>query len=461
MDRHENANSNGTNDAPLEKVFDKITSPLEEFVHSESRSGVLLMACTIIALVFANSALLHAYEHTLETVVSIGFGDWTLEKSLHHWINDGLMAIFFFLVGLEIKREVLVGELSDAKAAALPIIAALGGMVVPALIYYAFGSGSDAVDGWGIPMATDIAFAVSIMILLGSRVPKSMLTFLIALAIVDDLGAVMVIAVFYTENLSINYLALALIVFALLVLLNQGGIRAYLPYIILGVLMWFFMLKSGIHATIAGVLTAMAIPARSKYAPSKFSDLVRRAMNDFDAFHVPNLTIMNNNQQQAVLHTLENGIHLVTTPLQRLEHALHMPVAFIIIPIFALANAGIPISMESLQQASSSMVAIGVVVGLVLGKLIGIAGATWLAMKFGIGALPEGANFKHVIGVGLLGGIGFTMSIFIAELAFVHNAEYLLMAKTGILMGSLIAGIAGYLWLFSTGNPHQAAPKQA
>ncbi|MDH5301412.1 MAG: Na+/H+ antiporter NhaA [Gammaproteobacteria bacterium] len=440
----------------LEKVFHKVMTPIEEFIHHESVSGLLLMACTVLALVVANTALAPLYQNILHAPVGIGFGSWQLEKSLHHWINDGLMAIFFFLVGLEIKREVMVGELSDARAAALPIFAAIGGMVVPALIYLSLSAGGNTVDGWGIPMATDIAFAVGIMTLLGSRVPKSMLTFLIALAIVDDLGAVIVIAMFYTENLDLTYLMMAFAIFGLLVLLNQGGVRSYLPYVIFGILMWFFMLKSGVHATIAGVLTALTIPALPKFSPTEFSRLAQQSILRFDAHTIPNQNIMNNENQNAVLRSLSNGITLVTSPLQRMERSLHMPVAFLIIPIFALANAGIPISVDSMGEALTSPVSLGVMAGLVLGKLLGIAGATWLAIKLGIGVLPEGANFKHVIGVGLLGGVGFTMSIFIAELAFSNSPEHLLMAKTGILIGSIVAGVAGYLWLYKVGSPRPA-----
>jgi len=458
MSQHSNTDpekvqpGNGEN-APLEKVFDKIVSPFEQFIHDETKSGLLLMACAIIALVIANTALLHSYEHLLHTKVGFAFGNWELEKTLHHWINDGLMALFFFVVGLEIKREILVGELSDPRQASLPIIAAIGGMVMPAVLYATLNTGEGgAMSGWGIPMATDIAFAVGVMVLLGSRVPRTLLTFLVALAIVDDLGAVMVIALFYTENIALDALTIAGILLGVLILFNRAGIRHPLPYFLVGMLMWLAMLKSGVHATLAGVLTALTIPARPKYEPEKFSDLVRKLMDKFDASHRKGISIMRNDEQRSIVQTLENGVHLVETPLQRLEHSMHVWVAFLIIPIFALANAGIPLDFSKIGESLTHPVTLGVIVGLIFGKILGIAGFSWVAVKLGWASLPEGINFKQIIGVSMLGGIGFTMSIFIAELAFVGQAETLLMAKTGILFASVAAGVLGYLWLLKSGQ---------
>ncbi len=436
-----------TADAPLEKIFDKIASPFEEFIHHETSSGLLLMLCAIIALITANSALATSYEHLLHTTIGFSFGDVQLEKTLHHWINDGLMALFFFVVGLEIKREILVGELSDPRQASLPIIAAVGGMVVPALIYFMFNSEGDAAAGWGIPMATDIAFAVGVMVLLGSRVPKTLLMFLVALAIVDDLGGVLVIAFFYTETINYNALGFVALLFAVLVVFNRAGIRYPLPYFLVGLLLWLAMLKSGVHATLAGVLTALTIPASPKYEPGNFGHLVRGLMDRFDAAHRPGESIMRNDEQRSILQTLENGVHLVETPLQRLEHSMHLWVAFLIIPIFALANAGIPLDFGNMGELMTNSVTLGVISGLILGKIIGIAGFSWLAIKFGIGSLPVGTTFAQIVGASILGGIGFTMSIFIAELAFVGQEENLLMAKTGILFASVAAGVVGYLWL--------------
>ncbi len=441
-----------SNTTVLEKAFKKIITPFDEFIRRETTSGLLLLVCTILALAVANFGFYDAYQHLLHTSVSIGIGDWTLEKSIHHWINDGLMALFFFVVGLEIKREVIVGELSDIRKASLPIIAAIGGMIVPALIFTAFNLGGDSGSGWGIPMATDIAFAVGALALLGSRAPKALLIFLLALAIVDDLGALLVIAIFYTETIEPTALLLGLLTFMALIIMNLLGIRKSLPYFILGLLLWLALLKSGVHATLAGVLTALTIPARSLFEPQQFSGNMRKLLDKFDANHRPGVSIMRNEKQLSILQTFENGVHSMETPLQRLEHKLHMPVAFIIIPIFALANAGIPIELAGIGETLLHPVTLGVMAGLLFGKFLGITGFCFLAIKLGIGRLPQGVSFNQLAGVSVVAGIGFTMSIFIAELAFVGQEQYLLMAKTGILFASLIAGIIGYIWLYLASN---------
>ena len=438
--------------SPLESAFDRIITPFEEFIHRETTSGILLMLCAAVALVIANSGFYETYLHVLETKFSLALGPWALEKSLHHWINDGLMALFFFVVGLEIKREVLVGELSDLRQAALPIVAAVGGMLIPALIYAAINFDGEGIGGWGIPMATDIAFAVGCLALLGSRIPKALLTFLVALAIVDDLGAVLVIAFFYTDQIYMTALMLAGLFLAILVLFNMLGIRKPLPYFLIGLLMWVAMLKSGIHATLAGVLTALTIPATTRYDPSQFSQLVQKLMRKFDASYRPGESIMRNDEQRSILQTFENGIQMAETPLQRLEHSMHTPVAFLIIPIFALANAGVPIQLEGIGEVLGDPITLGIIAGLVAGKFIGIAGFSWVAIKMGIGRLPHGVTFSQLAGVAVLAGIGFTMSIFIAELAFANDPQDLLMAKTGILLASALAGGAGYLWLRLAGR---------
>ncbi|MES9965088.1 MAG: Na+/H+ antiporter NhaA [Candidatus Sedimenticola sp. 20ELBAFRAG] len=443
---------NHANYQPWEKAFRQIATPFEEFIHEETASGLILMVCTIVALFLANSFLHHHYEHVLHTEIAISLGGWELRHTLHHWINDGLMALFFMVVGLEIKREVIVGELSDFNAALMPIVAAVGGMVVPALAFYVMNIGGSGAGGWGVPMATDIAFAVGVLVLLGSRVPKTVLTFLVGLAIVDDLGAVVVIALFYTEQIYTNWLFLSLVAFVLLIVLNLFGFRKPLPYFLVGTVMWFTMLQSGIHATLAGVLTALTIPVKPKFDHKLFVEHMSELLDSLKSHQSKqseprSACIIHDTHSRGVLQTLENGVHSVESPLQRLEHAMHMPVAFVIIPIFALANAGIPVELSALGQTLTHPVALGVMFGLVIGKLLGIAGVTWLAIKLGFGNLPEGMNFRHLIGVGFVGGIGFTMSIFIAELGFAGQAENLLMAKTGVLFASLIAGVAGYLWL--------------
>jgi NhaA family Na+:H+ antiporter len=446
----------GIYNAPWEKSFDKILTPFEEFLHRQTTSGMLLMAMAVIALVLANGPLASAYEHVVHTLISLDIGSWTLEMSLHHWINDGLMALFFFVVGLELKREFLVGELAKPRNAALPIAAAVGGMVVPALIYFAINPDGDAALGWGIPMATDIAFAIGALALLASRVPKALITFLVALAIVDDLGAVIVIAVFYTDSIALVPLAVAGGLFALLLVFNLSGIRKIIPYFIVAVLLWYAMLQSGVHATLAGILGALSVPATPKYNPERFSELVRNLMRRFEASHQPGKSIMTNDALRAIVQTLENGVRSVGSPLQRLEYIWHMPVAYLVIPIFALANAGIPLEFGSLGDTLTHPVMLGVSLGLVLGKFIGITGTSWLVLKLGVAELPKDTRFTQIAGVSLLGGIGFTMSIFVAQLGFGEREDLLLMAKTGILAASLLAGVAGFIWLYLVSKPIEA-----
>ena len=443
----------GVYHAPWEKSFDKILTPFEEFIHRQTTSGLLLMAMAVIALILANGPLTDAYQHIIHTLISLNIGNWKLEMSLHHWINDALMALFFFVVGLELKRELLVGELAKLRNASLPIAAAIGGMVVPALIYFAINPTGDAALGWGVPMATDIAFAIGALALLASRVPKALITFLVALAIVDDLGAVMVIAVFYTDTIALTPLVVAGALFAVLMVFNISGIRKTLPYFIVAVLLWYALLLSGVHATLAGILGALSVPATPKYNPERFSQHVQELMLRFDRSHQPGQSIMTNDALRSVVQTLENGVHSVEAPLQRLEHIWHMPVAYLIIPVFALANAGIPLALDSLGDAFTHPVMLGVSLGLLLGKFIGISGASWLVLKLGVAELPKDTRFTQIAGVSLLAGIGFTMSIFVAQLGFSHNEELLLMAKTGILFASLLAGISGYIWLYLVSKP--------
>ncbi len=439
--------------SPWEKTFDKILTPFEEFIHRQTTSGLLLMGMAVLALVLANGPLASAYEHLLHTMASVGIGSWKLEMTLHHWINDGLMALFFFVVGLELKREMLVGELAEPRNAALPIAAAIGGMVVPALIYFAINTEGAAARGWGIPMATDIAFAIGAVALLAGRVPKALITFLVALAIVDDLGAVLVIAVFYTKTIALAPLAAAAGLFGLLLLFNMSGIRKTMPYFVVSVFLWYALMASGVHATLAGILGALCVPAIPKYKPELFSAHVRDLMERFDASHESGKSIMTNDKLRAVVQTLENGVHSVEAPLQRLEHVWHMPVAYLVIPIFALANAGIAMDLSALGATLTHPVTLGVTLGLVLGKFVGITGICWLMLKLGLARLPRDTRFTQIAGVSLLAGIGFTMSIFVAQLGFDQSPELLLMAKTGILFASLLAGLAGFVWLYLVSKP--------
>ena len=432
--------------APWEKAFKKVSTPFEHFLHAQTTTGIILMVMTVVALILANSPLSEGYEHILHTPIDLTVGSWKLSNSLHHWINDGLMAIFFFIIGLEIKREILVGELSNLKVAILPILAAIGGMLFPALIYLAINQGTEGANGWGIPMATDIAFAISALVLLGKRVPPALVTFLVALAIVDDLGAVLVIALFYTEQIHFLPLALAGASFLVLISFNRFGIHAILPYFIVGLFLWFFMLESGVHATIAGVIAAMAIPSRPKYTPSTLTQDTRNLLDEYDSYPMEEDNDIHENQK-ALLRNIQDRIDAVGTPASRLERGLHLPVALIVIPLFALANAGIAIDFSSLGEVVIEPVSLGIIAGLIGGKVLGIFGMAWLAIKLQIAQLPKESSLSQIFGVAFLGGIGFTMSIFVADLAFVNSEELIFQAKVGILLASLIAGFIGYFWL--------------
>lgn len=432
--------------APWEKTFKKVSTPFEHFLHAQTTTGIILMFMTVFALILANTPFAEAYAHFFHTHVDLTVGSWALSHTIHHWINDGLMAIFFFIIGLEIKREILVGELSNIKVAILPILAAIGGMIIPALIYFGFNFGTEGAGGWGIPMATDIAFAISALVLLGKRVSTALVTFLVALAIVDDLGAVLVIAIFYTEQIQFLPLGLAGVSFLIMIALNRVGIHMILPYFIVGLFMWFFMLESGVHATIAGVIAALAIPSKPKQTPKNFSSRTKKLLDGYDSYPVCEDHHLHE-KQKAILLSIKDSIDAVDSPAARLEHDLHLPVALIVIPLFALANAGIAIDFSSIGETIMTPVSLGIMAGLILGKVLGIFGVSWLAIKMGIAKLPEGSTMNQLFGVAFLGGIGFTMSIFVADLAFVGNDALIFQAKVGILAASLFAGLFGYMWL--------------
>jgi len=441
--------------APWETIFNKVATPFERFIHQQTTTGLVLMFMTIVALILANSPFAETYAHIFHTHIAISVGSFSIDHSIHHWINDGLMALFFFVIGLEIKREVLSGELSEPKNAILPILAAIGGVTVPALIYYYINMGLPSENGWGIPMATDIAFAISALVLLGKRVPVALVTFLVALAIVDDLIAVGVIALFYTDQIHLFSLLMAFVFFGVLIVFNRFGIHHPLPYFLVGGLMWVFMLESGVHATIAGVLTALAIPHKPKFNPKFFDEHMANLTDKFRQHPIGEQHELHD-KQKAVLHHMEDTVHAVQAPLNRLEHDFHLPVSLIVIPLFALANAGIALDFGQMGKMVLEPVTLGVMSGLVIGKVIGIAGVSFLAIKIGLAKLPKDTTMNQLFGVSFLGGIGFTMSIFIAELAWYgseNGMQMLLEAKTGILFASLFAGIVGFIWLRFIAKP--------
>jgi NhaA family Na+:H+ antiporter len=425
-----------------------ILRPVNAFLQAESTGGVLLMLAALAALIWANSRYAEGYVHFWHTKVAIGFGASTFSMSLEHWVNDGLMAIFFLVVGLEIKREVLIGELASMRRAALPLVAAIGGMVVPALVYVAFNHGRDSHHGWGIPMATDIAFAVGVLTLVGRSIPISVKVFLLAIAIVDDLGAVLVIAIFYTSDISMAALWVGAGLFAALALLNLLRVHSPLPYMLLGAGLWAALLASGVHATIAGVLLAFTIPATRQIEERSFLEYVRAVLGGFEVQSKIEPDHITANQSHA-LKEIEEASQAVQTPLARVEHALLMPVTRLIVPLFALANAGVSFSGSSGASVMGSPVTWGVLLGLLIGKPIGVMATSWLAIRAGIAALPDGATWRQVFGVSILCGIGFTMSLFVGNLAFPGNPEFLASAKVGILGASAVSGIIGGLLLWT------------
>ena len=431
-----------TDEAPAPLM---ILLPFQRFLQTEASGGILLLAATALALILANSPLAGLYHETLQTEIAINVGGAQVAESVLDWINEGLMALFFLVVGLEIKREVVVGDLRSPKRAALSVVAAVGGAVIPAAVYLALNAGGPGSRGWGIPIGTDTAFSLGVLALLGRRIPTGLRTFLASFAIVDDVVAVLVISVAYTKNISWVALAIVAGCFVLLMLANFLGVRRLAVYTVLGVALWLAMLSSGVHATVAGILVALTIPVRSRIDSS---DFVRRAREYLDAFAASGysgLRMLTNEEQQAALEALEDSAEQFMVPLQRVESALHPWVAYLIVPIFALANAGIALN-AGLTQALTQPVTLGVLLGLVVGKPVGVFLSTWIVERAGFAVLPEAVTWRHMFGVAFLGGIGFTMSLFITDLAFGSGA-FIIQAKVGILLGSLVAGIIGWLIL--------------
>ena len=427
------------------------TSPFQEFFRTEAAGGALLVACACAALVVANSGSADAYHHLLESTIAIDWAGHGLALTVHQWINDGLMAVFFLLVGLEIKREALAGELASPRQAALPIAGAIGGMVVPAVVYLLASGGGIESRGWAIPMATDIAFALGVLALVAPRAPSGLKIFLAALAIVDDMGAVLVIALFYTGGIAWNALGIAGLVLLSLVALNVLRVRRLTPYMFLGLALWYFVHESGVHATIAGVLLAFAIPTRTRINAEEFSARARGLLDHFDRTETGDLLVLTSRGQQDAITGLERASEAVTAPLLRLEHALHAFSAFVVMPLFAFSNAGV-----SLAGASGGSITLAVFLGLVIGKPLGITAAALAAVRLRLASLPEGVSWTALHGCAWLGGIGFTMSLFIAGVAFPDQADYAA-AKIAIFLASLIAGGLGMLILWRKREPDSLA----
>lgn len=417
--------------------------PIKNFIEKKTSVGFLLIVSAFLALIIANSPLSDQYHNFWKNYLYIGFEDFVIKKNLLHWINDGLMSIFFFVIGLELKHEFLHGQLNSIKKSILPVSAAVGGMLVPAVIYFSLTQHTDAVAGWGIPMATDIAFALGVIYLLGDKVPISLKIFLTAIAIVDDLGAVLVIAFFYTSDISLFNLGLAGGFLLILFLANKVGIRNTIFYAMFGIGgLWLAILLSGVHATIAAILVAFTIPSNEKISSKLFLRKARQLSYKIKTF------FREKEREEDIADNIEKFSMLsedATAPLHRLEKALSPFVNFVVLPIFAFANAGVTINQEALINFFNP-VTLGVICGLLAGKVIGIMVLTKLMVFFKISFLPEGVTFKHVLGLGILASIGFTMSIFITELAF-ENELYKTQAKIGILAASIIAGIGGYFYL--------------
>ena len=460
---------------------DRIGFRFQRFAHIEGISGMLLVGATFFALAWANSPWSDSYFYILNMHFTIGFTDGVIiDEPLALWINDALMAIFFFVVGLELKREVAIGELSSFRKAILPAMAAVGGMVIPVLVFWGFNRGDPvALEGWAIPMATDIAFAIGVLALVGRRAPLSLAVFLTALAIVDDIGAIVIIATVYTEQIHFLMLAMGLGLVALLLIYARMGGRGLIVYMILGGFTWLAIYLSGIHATIAGVLVALTIPVRTKIDARDFSEWMRKLLDWFDSESQEDVKCVPTSVQRTALFEMNYAIEHADSPLHRLEHVLHPWVAFLIMPVFAFANAGIIIDRRLLGAVLSPL-ALGIILGLVVGKPVGILLFTWLGAKLKLGSLPKGVNWRHLLGAGVLAGMGFTMSIFITTLAFSMGGHATILgfrlaspamlagasaeaianlSKLAILVASTLAGVTGYVILRTAPESAEEMPR--
>ena len=430
----------------LQRGLENIQPPFSNFIRAQTTSSLFLLVATIVALWWANSDYSSTYQNLTHTPIGIFLGDLELQASVKHVINDGLMVIFFFLIGLEIKREVLAGDLALSENRRMLILCAGGGMVCPAVIYSLFNWSLDSQIGWGIPMATDTAFALGVLALIRKHIPTSLLAFLVGLAIVDDVGAILVIALFYTQEISVTFLLISFALIAFLAVANYAGVHQPIFYIVVGVAAWWTMLKSGVHPTFAGVAIALTIPARPFLSPDKLLDKAKTKINSIQK-NEDQVDVLGSRQDHEQVLEIRDYAERASTPLRRWEDALDLPVALFVLPLFALANAGVAFSLNSFIESLQHPTGLGIITGLVVGKFVGITGACWLGLKYKIGCLPDGINLHHVIGVSLLAGIGFTMSTFIATLGFDTQPLHLHSAKTSILFASVISAILGILYI--------------
>lgn len=437
------------------EVIDQTRNRFNRFFKAEATSSIILLVTTLTALIWANSYA-QAYFDTWNTIITVRVGEFGLSKSVIYWVNDGLMALFFLVIGLEIKREFMVGELSNRNEAVLPFTAAIGGMIVPAVFYLLLNQGTDAIKGWGVPMATDIAFSLGILSLLGAGVPLCLKVFLTATAIVDDLGAILIIALFYTDELQVIPLLIAGLIMLTLIMANRRDISMPWVYMVLGVALWLAVLKSGLHATIAGVLLAITVPARTRLDPQTFITDSLTILESFQQSAPPDDTRFLNKLCSNAISNLEENCAKVEPLIQRWERELHNIVAYAIVPIFALVNAGVHIGDAGIQ-ALTSKVSWGIIFGLVVGKPLGIFLFSWIAVKLKLAKLPSKMTFKHILGAGCLAGIGFTMSIFVSSLAFT-DPRIITYAKVGIIIGSIISGVAGISILKTADDSHTKFP---
>lgn len=451
-------------DVPFQTLFERrlsyFLSPLESFVHKQTTSGILLVAFSVIAFILSNSPWQGFLEHINLIQLGIAVNEWKFSLSVNDWISQGLMTLFFFLTGLELKREIIAGKLSDTKEVKLVCASALGGILVPAFFYYLVNRNGLGEHGWGIPTATDTAFAIGILALFARRVSIGLTIFLTALAIFDDIGAIVIISIFYAHEVNVPAFMASGFIILCLIIANKSGIRTGWAYGIMGIILWLCVQQAGVHPTLSGLLLAMTIPARASISQSNFITNIRSLITRFEQKQESDVSMLGSSSKHSLVADIGQNVQAASTPLQRWEMGLIVPIAIIILPLFALFNAGFPITQDLIVRGFTSPVTIGIILGLVIGKPVGILAFSYVALKSGFGKLPQGVRFQDIVGVAMLAGIGFTMSIFFTTLSFPENDELIELAKLGILVASLVSAILGNLWIY-TQFPNLYLKKQA